>query len=186
MKGRVLGLAKQPLINVKVTLNDVIATTTGEEGTYVVDIEGSGYVGIDDEYNYFHKIKVSSSQQSDEIPDLVSHSIGLCGSIKMFDQNLQLRLITSENDSFKRRINMQQLPNPIENETWDTPGINETLHETESTFIDDKGRFCFKALAGLWRLWPELSEDEQASGVIMDQHDLKCFVQNAGIGHLSM
>jgi hypothetical protein len=43
-------------------LNDVIATTTGEEGTYVVDIEGSGYVGIDDEYNYFNKIKVSSSQ----------------------------------------------------------------------------------------------------------------------------
>jgi len=66
-------------------LNDVFATNTGEDGTYLVDIEGSVYVGIDDEVNYFNKIKVSSSEPNDDIPDLVSNSIGLCGSIRMFD-----------------------------------------------------------------------------------------------------
>jgi hypothetical protein len=86
----------------------------------------------------------------------------------MFDDKLQLRMITSENDSFKRKIFMQQLPNPIIEQTWDTPGINDTLHEIESTHVDENGNFCFKALAGLWRIWPELSEEEQTAGVLMD------------------
>lgn len=68
---------------------------------------------------------------------MIANSVGLCGSIKMFDETLQLKLITSENDSFKkRRIFMQQLPNPTIEETWDTPGINQTLHELEWTFIN--------------------------------------------------
>ena len=58
MTGRVLGLAGQPLINVKVTLNDVFTANTDEEGTYAVDIVGTAYLGIDDEFNYFNKIKV--------------------------------------------------------------------------------------------------------------------------------
>ena len=41
---------------------------------------------------------------------------------------------------------MQQQPNPIIGETWDTPGINETLHETEWTYLDKNGRYCFTAL----------------------------------------
>ena len=107
MTGRVLGLASQPLVNVKVTLNDVFATNTDEDGTYVVEVEGTAYLGIDNEFNYFNKIKVSSSQESDEIQDLIANSVGLCGSLHMFDENLQLRLITSKNDSFKRKIFMQ-------------------------------------------------------------------------------
>ncbi len=58
MTGRVLGLAGQPLINVKVTLNDAYATNTDDDGIYVVDLAGSAYIGIDDEFNYFNKIKV--------------------------------------------------------------------------------------------------------------------------------
>lgn len=58
MTGRVLGLAGQPLINVKVTLNDVFTANTDEEGTYAVDIIGTVYLGIDDEFNYLDRIKV--------------------------------------------------------------------------------------------------------------------------------
>lgn len=43
---------------------------------------------MDNEFNYFSKIKISSSQTNESIPDLVAKSVGLCGSIKMLDVNL--------------------------------------------------------------------------------------------------
>lgn len=61
MTGRVLGLASQPLINAKVTLNDAFVATTDTTGAYAVNVEGTAYLGVDDELNYFKQIKVSSS-----------------------------------------------------------------------------------------------------------------------------
>ena len=61
---------------------------SGLNGIYEVDIQGTAFIGIEDELNNFNKIKVTSNQEGDEIPDLVASSVGLCGSLKMFDENL--------------------------------------------------------------------------------------------------
>jgi len=65
MTGRVLGLAYEPIVGVKVTVNDIVKATSGTDGFYEVDIEGNAIIGVQDELNYFKQIKVSSDQADD-------------------------------------------------------------------------------------------------------------------------
>jgi hypothetical protein len=71
---------------------------------------------------------------------------------------------------------LKELPNPMRNETWDTPNINDTLADEISVKLDEKGNFCFKSSAGLWRIWHNFSPDELDRGVTMNQHDIKAYV----------
>ncbi len=63
---------------------------------------------------------------------------------------------------------MQELPNPMNNQTWDTPGINDTLTDQVDTILDEEGWWCFEASSGLWRIWHNLSPEEITRGVQMN------------------
>jgi len=76
---------------------------------------------------------------------------------------------------------MQQLPNILKEQTWDTPGINDTLIGQTHSFIDDQGMWCFKVtMPGLWRIWPEVNEKD-GQNVYWDKHDIKAYVTDTGM-----
>lgn len=106
MNGRILGLARRPIQGLNVTVNGEVKAVSGPDGVFELDIEGTVTLDVESEFNFFNPLKISSMQEDDMIKDLIATGVGLCGSIKMFDQNLELRTITSENDSFKRKIFM--------------------------------------------------------------------------------
>lgn len=62
---------------------------------------------------------------------------------------------------------MQELPNPQNNLTWDTPNINDTLTEEHWVPLNEDGVWCFKAATGLWRIWHNFSPLEIEKGVVM-------------------
>lgn len=100
MSGKVYGLEVEPIPYIKITVNDVYAATTDNEGAYVIEVADTSIIGVDNEFNFFNKVKVSPSSDGDDIPDLIAKSVGLCGTLNMFDDNLQLRLVTPANDHF--------------------------------------------------------------------------------------
>lgn len=53
-----------------------------------------------------------------------------------------------------------QEPNPLEEETWDTPGILDRLVPERNTTVNEDGEYCFTAKLGLWRLNVHSMEDE--------------------------
>lgn len=80
----------------------------------------------------------------EELPEWRSKGVSLCGGIVMFDQQLNLQLLTPQNDQFEdRRVFIQELPNPLNNQTWDTPNINDTLSDERSIQLDENGEYCF-------------------------------------------
>lgn len=91
-------------------------------------------------------------------------------------------LLKPENDDFAdRRVICEEQPNPILNLTWDTPGINDTLVPRRSQSISADGVTCFTAGPGLWYLWFDYSQEEKDSGMVMDNADIKAYVQNSGM-----
>lgn len=103
----------------------------------------------------------------------------------MYDSDMTLVRLTPSNDPVEdRRVWMQELPNPMMNLTWDTPGVNDTITDAHSIPLSEDGGWCFQASSGLWRIWHDLSPDEVERGVLMNQHDIKALVQNKGMDRL--
>ena len=75
----------------------------------------------------------------ENLGDWKATTIDLCGTLLMFDSDLNLQKVTNLKDTYQRKIFMQQLPNILEEYTWDTPGINQTLVGETFTYLDNEG-----------------------------------------------
>lgn len=63
-----------------------------------------------------------------------------------------------------RTIRCLQEPNPLEHETWETPGIGDKLVAERTTTTNKDGQFCFSAHLGLWRVTADLLPEEEQAG----------------------
>lgn len=87
------------------------------------------------------------------------------------------------NDTHERRVNMEQLPNMLKEQTWETPGVNDTLAKRTQSKLDSNGTYCFKAIQGLWRIWPEPGPGEEH--FVWTQNDIRAYVTNIGMHNLN-
>jgi hypothetical protein len=55
-----------------------------------VEIEGAATIEAVIDINNFDKLNVKANHVGDTLPDLISRSINLCGSLKMYNSKLQL------------------------------------------------------------------------------------------------
>jgi hypothetical protein len=69
-------------------VNGVHKATTDEYGVYHVDIEGAATIEAIIDINNFDKLSVKANHVGDTLPDLISRSITLCGSLKMYNSKL--------------------------------------------------------------------------------------------------
>ena len=80
-----------------------------------------------------------------------------------------------------------QEPNPLEHETWDTPGIIDKLVAERTTTVNSEGEFCFTASTGLWRVTVDTMDDEP--GVNFDYSSERgslAFINNEPVSSLGI
>ena len=64
-----------------------------------------------------------------------------------------------------RTVRCLQEPNPLEEETWETPDIMDRLVPERTTTINKEGEYCFTASPGLWRVTADVLKEEQDVGL---------------------
>jgi hypothetical protein len=56
------------------------------------------------------------------------------------------------------------LPNPLEEQSWETDGIQDLLVPLREILTDENGKYCFTATKGLWLVVPEITAEEKKQG----------------------
>ena len=101
-------------------------------------------------------------------------------------------MINYETDAFElstktRTMRCLQEPNPLEEETWDTPGITDKLVAERTTTTNEKGQYCFTVSRGLWRVTADRTPEEERDGLQWDYGSDRgqiSLVTHEGIGNI--
>lgn len=77
----------------------------------------------------FDSIKIKIDQTTKTIPTLKAIAVYLCGHIGLAkeEESADKWIIAGYEPSVGRKVFCKQLPNPLEQETWETDGILERL-----------------------------------------------------------
>ena len=108
----------------------------------------------------FDPIDVTVTDETRQLPDIQATATYVCGSIFMINYDTD----KYEQSLKPRTIRCLQEPNPLEEETWETPGILDKLVAERTTTTNEQGKYCFTVNLGLWRVTADLLPEEEAKG----------------------
>ena len=98
------------------------------------------------------------------MPSIKAVASYICGSVFVINWETD----TLELSKKKRTIRCLQEPNPLEHETWDTPGITDKLVPERTTTTNENGEYCFTVSRGLWRITADRTPGEERDGLHWD------------------
>ena len=108
----------------------------------------------------FDPLEVTVTDETRQLPEVKATATYVCGLVKMINYDKDVY----ETSLRPRTIRCLQEPNPLEEEDWDTPGIEDKLVAERTTTTNEKGEFCFSAHLGLWRVTADILPDEEVAG----------------------
>lgn len=87
LRGNLVGLVGKPLYNFVIEVDGVERTKSDEKGQFVIDIEGTATLTVNNKLNHFKPLVVNAANMRDEenLPEWRSKGVSLCGGIVMFD-----------------------------------------------------------------------------------------------------
>ena len=149
-----------PVSGATIFVNGVNTTMTDEKGIYYLSFDqfpSKNSISIEKAFFIFDPFDVTITEETREIAEVFPTATYVCG--RVFTINRE----TNEYELSKkpRTVSCLQEPNPLEQETWETPGIEDRLVPWRNTTVKSDGEFCFTAKKGLWRVITYPYDDEK-------------------------
>ena len=166
----------------KILVNGVEVTKADNKGIYYINFDqtpGEYTIQAQHDYFIFDPLTVTVNEETRNLPDIRATATYVCGYVQTINREKDIY----EKSLKSRTVRCLQEPNPLEEETWETPGIEDRLVAERTTVTNQDGEFCFTATHGLWRVTVDKTEDEE-EGITWDYSSDRgslAFIRETGV-----